>query len=68
MRVRRGTYRALVGKPEGKRPIVRPRRKRDDNIKMDLKYVLGGLDWIDLAQNRHKWRILMKAVMNIRVT
>jgi len=59
----------MEGKPEGKRPLERPRRRWDDNIKMDLQEVaLGGsMDWIDLAQNRYRWRALVSAVMNLRV-
>jgi len=54
---RRGVYRDLVGKPEGKRPIGRPRRRWEDNIKMDLQEVeCGGVDWIELAQDRDRWR------------
>jgi hypothetical protein len=65
---RRGVYRDLVGKPEGKRPLGRPRRRWKDNIKMDLQEVgRGGMDWIDLAQDRDKWRELVNAVMNLRV-
>jgi hypothetical protein len=65
---RRGAYRALVGKPEGRRPLGRPRRIWEDNIKMDLVEVgSGGVDWIDLAQNRDRWRALVYTVMNLRV-
>jgi hypothetical protein len=65
---RRGAYRALVGKPEGKRPLGRPRRRWEDNINMDLREVgWGGIDWINLAQDRDRWRALVNAVMNLRV-
>jgi hypothetical protein len=65
---RRGVYRVLVGKPEGKRPLGSPRRRWEDNIKMDLKEVgCGNMDWIHLAQDRDRWRALMTAVMNLRV-
>jgi hypothetical protein len=65
---KRNAYRLLVGKPEGKRPLRRPRRRWVDNIKMDLLEIgWGGVDWIGLAQDRDKWRALVNAVMNIRV-
>ena len=65
---RRGVYRVLVGKHEGKRPLGRPRRKWEDNIKMDLQEVgCGGMEWIELAQDMDKWRALVSAVMNLRV-
>jgi hypothetical protein len=67
---RSGAYRALVGKPEGRRPLGRPRRRWEDNIKMDLREVGwggGGMDWINLAQDRDRWRALLNAVMNLRV-
>jgi len=63
----RGVHRVLVGNPEGKRPLGRPRRRWEDNIKMDLREVEGGGDWMDLAQNRDKWRALVNTVMNFRV-
>jgi hypothetical protein len=61
-------YRALVGKPEGRRPLGRPRRRWEDNIKMDLREVRwGGMDWINLAQDRDRWRALVYTVINLRV-
>ena len=61
-------YRVLVGKLDGKRPLGRPRRRWEDNIKMDLQEVgCRGMDWIELAQDRERWRALMTAVMNLRV-
>jgi hypothetical protein len=61
-------YRVLVGKPEGKRPLERPRLRWEDNIKMDLQEVgCGGVDWIELAQGRGRWRALVNAVINFRV-
>ena len=60
--------RFLVGKPEVKRPLGRPRRRWEDNIKMDLQEVVcGAMDWIELAQDRDRWRTLVNAVMNLRV-
>ena len=65
---RRGVYRVLVGNPEGKRPLGRHRRRWDDNIKMDLQEVGGeGMDWIELAEDRDRWRALVNAVMNFKV-
>jgi hypothetical protein len=65
---RRGVYKILVGKPEGKRPLGRPRRRWEDNITIDLQEVgCGGMDWNELAQNRGRWRVLVTAVMNLRV-
>ena len=64
----RGVYSVLVGKPEGKTLRRRPRRRWEDNIKLDLQEVgCEGMDWIDLAQDRDTWRELVKAVMNLRV-
>jgi len=64
----RGVYRVLVGKPEGRRPLGRPRRRWEDNIKMNLQEVgCGVMDWIHLAQDRDGWRALANAVMNLRV-
>ena len=63
----RGVHRVLVWKPEGKRPMVRPRRRWEDNIKMVLREVGGGGDWMELAQNRDRWRALVNMVMNLRV-
>ena len=58
----------LVGKPEGKRPLGRPRRRWEDNIKMDLQEVGGGCgDWMELAQDRDRWRALVNTIMNLRV-
>jgi hypothetical protein len=65
---RRGMYRVLMGKPEGKRPLGRPRHRWDDNIKMDLQEVgCWDMVWIELAQDRDRWWPLVKAVMNLRV-
>jgi hypothetical protein len=65
---RRNAYRILVGKPEGKRSLGRPRRRWVDNIKMDLRKIgWDGIDWIDLAQDRDQWRALANTVMNLRV-
>ena len=64
----RGVHRVLVGKPEGKRPLGRPRRRWEDNIKMALKEVGGGCgDWMELAQDRDRWRALVITAMNLRV-
>jgi hypothetical protein len=61
-------YRVLVGKPEGKRSLGRRRRRWEDNIKMDIQEVgCSGMDWIELAQDRDRWRALATAVMNLRV-
>jgi hypothetical protein len=61
-------YRIVVGKPDGRRPLGRARRKWVDNIKLDFRNtVWGGMDWIDLAQNRDQWRTLVDTVMNLRV-
>ena len=66
---RRGVFRVLVGKLEGKRPLGRSKRRWKDNIKMDLQEVgCGGMDWIGMAQDRDRWRALLNAVMNLRVS
>jgi len=66
---RRGVYRVLVGTPEGKRPLGRPRHSWENNIKMDLQEVrCGAMDWIELAQNRDRWREFVNAVMNLQVS
>jgi len=63
-----GTYRVLVGKPEGKRPLGRPRHRWFDNIRTDIQEVgCGYMDWIGLAQDRDRWRTLVSAVMNLGV-
>ena len=68
MRERRGVYKILVGKPEGKRPLGRPRRRWEDNIKMDIQDVgYGGMNWIELGQDRYRWRAFVSTVMNLRV-
>jgi hypothetical protein len=65
---KRNAYRILVGKPEGKRPLGRPRYRWEDNIKMDLREIgWGGMDWIDLAQDRDLWRPLVNTIMNLQV-
>jgi len=68
MRDGRGVYRGLMGKPEGKRPLGRPRHRWEDNIKKDLQEVgCRGVDWIELAQDGNRWRAIVNAVMNVRV-
>ena len=63
-----GVCRFLVGKPEGKRPLGIPRRRWENNIKMDIQELgCGGVDWIEPAQVRDRWRVLVNAVMNLRV-
>jgi hypothetical protein len=65
----RGVHRILVGRPEGRRTLGRPRRKWEDNIKMVLQEVgCGGMDWIELARDRDRWREFVNAVMNFRVS
>jgi hypothetical protein len=64
----RGVYRIFVGKPEGRRPLGRSRLRWEDNIRMDLREVEGGcVDWMELAQDRDRWRALVSAVMNVWV-
>jgi hypothetical protein len=61
-------YKVLVGKPEGKRPLGRPRRRWEDEIRMDLREIgLGGVDWIQLTQDRDRWQALVNVVINLRV-
>jgi hypothetical protein len=65
---KRNAYRLLVGKPEGKRPLGRPRRRWMDNIEMDIGEVgWRDVNWIDLAQDRNRWRTLVNSVLNLRV-
>jgi len=66
---RRVMYRVLVGRPEGKRPLGRPKLRWEDNIKMDLQEVgCGGIDWIDLAQDMDRWRALLNVVIKLQVS
>jgi hypothetical protein len=65
---KRYSYRIVVGKPEGKRPLGRPRGRWVDNIKMDIRNISwGGMDWSDVAQDRNQWRAVVNAVMNLLV-
>jgi hypothetical protein len=65
---KRNAYRILIGKPQGKIPLERPRRRWEDNIKMDLNEMgWGGMDWIDRARDRDRWSALVNTVMNLRV-
>jgi hypothetical protein len=64
----RGAYSSLVGRPEGRRPLGRPRRRWEDNIKMDLREIgFGDVDWLHWAQDKDRWRALVNTVMNLRV-
>jgi hypothetical protein len=67
MRENRGAYSIFVGRPEGRRPMGRPRRTWEDSVKMALQEVGWGLDWIELAQDMDRWRAFMNAVINFRV-
>jgi hypothetical protein len=68
MREKRNAYRILVGKPEGNRPLGRPRCRRGDSIKIDHREIgWDGMDWISLAQDRDQWKALVNTVMNLRV-
>jgi hypothetical protein len=68
MGVERKLYKVLVGKPEGRKLLGRPRHRWEDGIRMDLREIgLGGVDWIPLAQDRDRWRAVVSAVMNFRV-
>jgi hypothetical protein len=68
MEEERTVYRVLMGKPEGKRPLRRPRHRREDGIRMDLKEIgWRSVDWIQLAQDRDRWRDLVNTLMNLRV-
>jgi hypothetical protein len=65
---KRNAYRILAGKPEGKRPLGKPRRRWNDNIKMDVREIgWGGMDWVHMAQDRDHWRAFVNTVMNLRV-
>jgi hypothetical protein len=68
MGAKRNTYSILVGKPEGNKPLRRPRHRWEKNVKMDLREIgWSGMDWIHLAQDRDQWRALVNTVMNLRV-
>jgi hypothetical protein len=64
---KRGAYRILVTRPEGRRRLRRPRRTWEDKIKMDLQDGIGAMDWIELTQDKDRWRAVVNAVMNLRV-
>jgi hypothetical protein len=63
----RKVYRVLVGKPEGRRPLGKPRRRWEDGIRMDLRMIGWGVEWIQLAQDRGRWRDFVNTVMNLRI-
>jgi len=67
VRKERGAYKILVGKPERKRPLGKPKRKRENNIKTDLQDVGWGMNWIDKAQDRDTWPAVVNGAMNLRV-
>jgi hypothetical protein len=69
MREKRNAYKILVGKPEGKKPLGRPKCRWEDNVNMDLRETgWGGMDWIDLVRDRDQWRALVNMVMNLQVS
>jgi hypothetical protein len=68
MKERKGAYRVLMRKSDGKRPLARPRHRLEENIKVELQEVRWGTDWIDLAQDRDRWWTIVNALMKFRIT